>query len=234
MLFYRLIVVLVRVLVPLQMRLRVVGAERCPRGGPLILVCNHLGLLDPAPIAVGAPRPIRILAKSEVFGWPIVGGIARLAGIIPVRRGEADRAALRRLGAALAAGNCVLLLPEGTYAKPPHPAGLLPFKAGVGFLALRSGAPVLPLALTGSERVWHPRRGWRPWHRPRVTLTFGEPYRPLAPAGLSTKAAYQAVADEMGRRIAALLPEAYRGAYAETATVAPAAEGDQGDAGRTA
>jgi 1-acyl-sn-glycerol-3-phosphate acyltransferase len=228
--FYRLLVALIRLILPLQMRLRVVGAERCPRTGALIIVSNHLGLLDPAPIAVAVPRPMRILAKVEVFGWPLVGKMARWAQIVPVRRGESDREALRRMEAALAAGGCILLMPEGTYAKPPHPASMLPLKTGVAFLAARSGAMVLPIALTGSERVWHPKRGWRPWHRPRVTVTFGESYQPQIPTGMSTKAAYQAVADEMGRRIAALLPEEYRGAYtlAAEASAGAGRAGDQG------
>ena len=220
MLFYSFVVAVVRLILPLQMRLRVAGAQRCPRTVPLIIVANHLGLLDPAPIAVAVPRTMRILAKSDVFGWPLVGGMARWARIVPVRRGASDREALRQLEAVLAQGGAILLQPEGTYAKPPHPAGLLPFKTGAAFLAARSGATVLPIALTGTERVWHPGRGWRPWHRPRVTVTFGEPYRPEIPPGLSTKAGYQLMADEMGRRIAALLPEDFRGAYADQGVVA--------------
>src|SRR5690349_17027314 len=128
MLFYRFVIAMVRLILPLQMRLRVAGAERCPRSGPLIIVANHLGLLDPAPIAVAVPRTIRILAKSEVFSWPLVGGMARWARIVSVRRGASDREALRQLEAVLARGGCILLQPEGTYAKPPHPSGLLPFK----------------------------------------------------------------------------------------------------------
>lgn len=80
-----------------------------------------------------------------------------------------------------------------------------------------------------------PARGWRPWHRPRVTITFGEPYRPQIPPGQSTKATYQMMADEMGRRIAALLPEEYRGAYADQGVVVGRAstwrEGTAGDEG---
>jgi 1-acyl-sn-glycerol-3-phosphate acyltransferase len=233
--FYRFAVAVVRLILPLQMRLRVAGAARCPRTGPLIIVANHLGLLDPAPIAVAVPRTIRILAKSEVFGWPLVGGMARWARIVSVRRGASDREPLRQLEAVLAQGGCILLQPEGTYAKSPHPVGLLPFKTGAAFLAARSGAIVLPIALTGSERVWHPARGWRPWHRPRVAVTFGMPYRPRIPTGVSTKAAYQAMADEMGRRIAALLPDNYRGAYAEQGVAASRAsiwtDGMAGDGG---
>jgi 1-acyl-sn-glycerol-3-phosphate acyltransferase len=223
MLVYRVVVALVRLLLPSQMRLRVKGAENCPHRGALILVTNHLGLVDPAPIAVSVRRPIRMLAKSDIFDWPMLGGIAHGVRIVPVRRGVSDREALRTLSDILAQGQCVLLMPEGTYPKAPLPPALLPLKTGAAFLALRSGALVLPVALTGTERIWHRSRGWRVshlwqlWRRPQVTLTFGEPYRPQAPVGLSTKAAYQAVAEEMGRRIAALLPAEYRGAYAEMA-----------------
>lgn len=211
---YRLLRFLVRLLLPLQMRRRVYGAERCPRTGPLIIVANHLGLLDPLAIGVNVPRQIRILAKAEMFQWPVIGGLARLAGVVPVHRGASDREALRVLGEVLAKGQCVQLMPEGTYPKVPLPPAMLTAKTGAAFLAIRSGATVLPVALTGTERVWYPARGWRVWHRPRVTVTFGEPYKPEMPQGLSAKAAYQAVADDMGRRIAAMLPEAYRGHYA--------------------
>lgn len=205
---------LVRLLLPLQMRLRVAGAERCPRTGALIIVANHLGLVDPLAIGVRVPRRIRILAKAEVFGWPFVGWVARQSGVVPVRRGASDREALRALAAALATGECVMLMPEGTYPKPPLPPAMLRAKTGAAYLALRSGALVWPAAITGLERVWAPRRGWRPWQRPRVTVTFGEPYRPQVPPGMPPKRTYQLVADDMGRRIAALLPPAYRGYYA--------------------
>lgn len=207
---------LVRLLLPVQMRRSVSGARRCPRTGPLIIVANHLGLLDPLAIGVDVPRQIRILAKAEMFEWPVIGGLARLAGVVPVHRGASDREALRVLGEVLAKGQCVLLMPEGTYPKVPLPPAMLPAKTGAAFLAIRSGATVLPVAVTGTERIWTPGRGWRPWHRPRVTVTFGEPYRPRVPTGLSAKATYQAAADDMGRRIAALLPAAYRGYYADT------------------
>jgi hypothetical protein len=80
------------------------------------------------------------------------------------------------------------------------------------------------------ERVWAPRRGWRLWHRPRVIVTFGEPYTPAIPDGVSTKDVYQVVADEMGRRIAALLPEAYRGYYGSAAGTAVVSSAGLADA----
>jgi 1-acyl-sn-glycerol-3-phosphate acyltransferase len=211
---------LLRLLLPLQVRVKAHHADRCPRTGPLIIVANHLGLLDPLIIATRLPRRVRILAKAEVFEWFVLGGLARVAGIVPVRRGASDREALQILARALANGDAIQLNPEGTYPKPPQPAAMLRAKTGAAFLAVRSGAQVLPVAVTGTERVWAPRRGWRPWHRPQVTVTVGEPYTPVVSRGMSTKDAYQAIADEMGQRIAAMLPESYRGYYGNPVRVA--------------
>jgi 1-acyl-sn-glycerol-3-phosphate acyltransferase len=211
---YVIVSAIIRLLLPLQMRLRVYGAERCPRTGPVIIVANHLGLLDPLAIAILVPRQVRILAKSEVFQWLILGGIARACGVVPVHRGASDREALRTLTELLAQGQCVELMPEGTYPKVPLPPAMIPVKTGAAFLAVRTGALVQPVGITGTERVWAPKRGWKIWHRPRVTITFGEPYRPQAPTGVSSKAVYHAVAEDMAYRIAALLPPSYRGHYA--------------------
>ena len=224
MLFYRVACTIIRwVLLPAQMRLRVSGAERCPRSGALIIVGNHLGLIDPLVIAAHTPRTMRILAKSDIFHWPIVGWLARWSRIVPVRRGESDRVAMRTLAGVLTQGHCIQLMPEGTYPKVPLPPAMLQAKAGAAFLALHAHAQVLPVAITGTERIWAPSRGWRLWLRPRVTLTYGEPYYPEAPANLPARLAYQAVADDMGRRIAAMLPPAYRGYYASA--VVPEAAG---------
>jgi 1-acyl-sn-glycerol-3-phosphate acyltransferase len=231
--FYRFARVLVRVLLPLQMRLSVVGVERCPRSGPLVIVGNHLGLVDPLPIGLRIPRQVHFVAKSDLFEWPILGGLSRWCGVVPVHRGASDREAIRTLADLLARGQCVMLMPEGTYPKVPLPAAMLRARSGAAFLALRAGAMVLPVGITGTERVWSPSRGWRIWHRARVTVTFGEPYMPRAPAGLSAKASNQMVADDMGRRIAVLLPEAYRGYYADQvaapAGILPSDWGIRGD-----
>lgn len=222
--FYRFARGLARLLLPFQMRLRISGEDRCPRTGPLVIVGNHLGLVDPLPIGLRVPRQVRFLAKADLFEWPILGGMSRWSGVVPVHRGDSDREAIRTLLDLLAHGQCVMLMPEGTYPKVPDPPAMIRAKTGAAFLALRTGAMVLPVAITGTERVWSPSRGWRLWHRPRVTVTFGEPYMPSPPAGLSAKATYQVVADDMGRRIAALLPPAYRGYYAD-ALAAPAGVG---------
>lgn len=208
---YRFVRALARCVVLAQMRLRVHYAERVPRSGGVLLVSNHLGLTDPLAIGARLPREMRMLGKTELFGWLFVGWAARRARAIPIRRGESDRQALGTLLRMLRDGECVLIFPEGTYAYAPDPPAMLPLKTGAAWLALRAGVPVVPVGIWGTERVWHPSRGWRLWHRPRVEVVFGEPYTPAPPAGLPTRAAFDAATEDMARRIAALLPPSYRG-----------------------
>lgn len=90
---------------------------------------------------------------------------------------------------------------------------MLKFKIGAAWLASETHALVVPVAVWGSEHVWAPDRGWRPWHRPVVHVRCGKPYYPQCPADLSSRVALQPVADEMARHICALLPEQYHGYY---------------------
>ncbi|MGH2484962.1 MAG: lysophospholipid acyltransferase family protein, partial [Ktedonobacterales bacterium] len=212
---YRIIRALCRILVFLQMRLHVRNAARVPTTGPVLVVSNHLGSTDPLTIAVDIPRQLRIVAKAELFDWPFIGWLARRGDVIPIRRGESDRDALRTVLDALYADQCALVFPEGGYRQPPEVASMLPVKPGAAWLALKTGATVVPVGIWGTEYVWSRARGWRFWHRPRVHVAFGEPYLPVPPRGVSTKAATTAVAEEMARRIAELLPEDYRGFYGD-------------------
>lgn len=187
----------------------------------MLLVSNHLGLTDQFALGLATRRQLRILTKAEVFEWPFVGALARVAGLIPVQRGASDRVALQTLVRLLRAGECVLIHPEGTFARPPAPATMAAFKTGAAWLAVRGGATIMPVGISGSERVWARHRGWRIWRRYPVTVSFGKPYTPQVPfdpslsMGSATKVMLQAITDEMGYRVAAQLPREYRGYYAE-------------------
>src|SRR5215813_365322 len=183
---YRILRALAKLLVKSQMRiLRVTGWDHVPPTGPVLLVSNHLGPTDTLPIGVYLRRQVRIMAKSEIFHWPVLGWIARWARAIPIRRGESDRKALRIASLLLAAGECVLVFPEGTYREPSEPPAMLPVKTGAAWLALRTGAAVVPVGIWGTENVW--ARDWRPWRllwrRPRASVAVGGPYRLALPPG---------------------------------------------------
>lgn len=210
---YRIMQTAIRLALPLQVRLHVMGEQHLPDTGPALLVSNHLSPIDPLVIGARLRRPLHIVAKAEFFDWPVIGGLAHWCGVVPIERGEWDLAAFATLQELLRQQRCILIFPEGTYPQPPHPAALLPFKTGAAWLAAQSHALVVPVAIWGSEHVWIPERGWRLWSRPVVYVRIGEAYSPLYPADLSSHAALQHVADEMARHIAALLPARYHGYY---------------------
>ena len=145
--------------------LRRAGRGHLPPAGPVILASNHRSFLDPFVIGTAASRPIYYVAKEELFRFPPAGWWLNALGAFPVRRGAGDADTLETARAILARGDVVLLFCEGTRVRP-GPLGRP--RRGVGRLALESGAPVVPVAVLGTEAV---RDGWRirP-HRVRVRL----------------------------------------------------------------
>src|ERR687895_2329996 len=134
-------------------RLRRLGREHVPDGA-VILAANHRSFLDPFAIGCCINRPIYFVAKQELFRNPILGWFLNCMGAFPVRRGESDEESMETALQLLARGDAVVIFPEGTRIR----AGSLGRpKRGVGRLALQSGAPVVPVAITGSERA---RTGW--------------------------------------------------------------------------
>lgn len=158
-----------RALAKVLLRLRVDGLEHVPRTGPVLLAGNHSGLLDGPLVFFVMPRPTSLLTKSEVF----VGVGARLfglIGLIPVHRGSADRDALRRGLAVLAGGGALGVFPEGT-----RGAGQFEqVSDGLAYLALRSGAAVVPIAVLGTLAAL-PRGAVLPRLRTPVRVVFGVP-----------------------------------------------------------
>jgi 1-acyl-sn-glycerol-3-phosphate acyltransferase len=198
-------------------RVSVEGAiDEIPDEGPVILAANHISNADP--VVIGAwltprlGRRIHWLGKREMFDWPIVGWMARNGGVVPVDRAAADAEAFRMARRVLTAGHVLMVFPEGTRS----PTGELQRpKDGLAMLALRTGATIVPIGVSGSDRVW-PRGRPIPTPGGRVTVRVGHPFRleDQLPAGLDRKAAKGAATDLIMRRIAAELAPRHRGPYA--------------------
>jgi glycerol-3-phosphate dehydrogenase (NAD(P)+) len=145
---------LIKVGVHLYFRLSRRGHRLIPEGG-VILASNHRSFLDPFVLGCCVPRPIYFMAKRELFNNRFVGWFLNCMGAFPVRRGESDEQSMQTSLELLRRGQVVVIFPEGTRIQA---GSLASPKRGVGRLALESGAPVVPIAITGSERA---RRGWR-------------------------------------------------------------------------
>ena len=188
-----------------------------PSRGPVILAANHASNLDG--VVLGAwlvpaiPRRIHWLGKKELFDWPVLGWLAAHGGVHPVDRGGADVEAFRLAQRILDEGQVLLVFPEGTRS----PDGRLQqARDGVALLALRTNAPVVPIGLANSDRVW-PRGQTLPHPGGRVTMRVGAPFRPADEfdPGVDRKTAKALTTDLIMRRIAELLPERQRGFYAD-------------------
>jgi 1-acyl-sn-glycerol-3-phosphate acyltransferase len=199
------------VLLPLYMRIRVVGLENVPPAGPLIIVSNHLSDVDPGVLCTRIHRRIVYMVKIELFRVPVLGQFLRAFGCFPVKRHEADLAALRLSNESLKSGLALCIFPEGTRAGAAEQ--LQQAWPGAGLIALRNDAPILPVAITGTGSLVMPRMFLRLFKRKPVTLTIGEPFYLPKPDRINGEAATTGVHLIM-ERIAALLPEDQRGFYA--------------------
>ncbi len=186
------------------------GRRTIPRRGPTIMAVNHLNLADPPVLMTVIPRRVIWLVKRELFDIPVFGLLYHSAGCISVRRTEADLHALRQSLQALDQGLMLGMFSEGTRSTGQ---GLQQGEPGTAILALRSGAPVLPVAIWGTEVIRLPSSFFK---RTRVHIVFGEPFY-LTKSELPFGEQVAEGTDEIMRRIAALLPAKYRGIYGESA-----------------
>ena len=204
-----------RFLLPILFRLltrwQVSGRGNLPTGGPLLVVFNHLAHLDAPLLLASLPWLMEGIALSDLGRVPVTGQLLRMYGVIWVHRDEYDRELLRRALAVLAAGGVLALAPE---ARMSVTGALERARTGAAYLALKSGAPVLPIALTGTEKIYG---AWRRWQRPRVTVTIGQTFQllPVELKGAGRHEALRQAADEIMLHIARLLPPEYRGVYEE-------------------
>lgn len=186
---YALVRALVVPFMRLWFRLSITGAEHIPVEGAAVITPNHKSFFDSFFIAAATSRQLRFMGKSELFeGWK--GPLLVRLGAFPVRRGESDQDALDTARAILDQGGLLSLFPEGTRVREHETLGEP--KRGAARLAIEAGAPLVPAAITGTDRLW-----LGPVPRPvKVRLAFSEPI-PVAELEATPEAAAELVEDEL-------------------------------------
>lgn len=162
---YAVVKVILRVLFTVILRMRVEGTENIPKEGPLVIASNHLSLLDPPVIGTAATRKVHFMAKQELF-VPILGDIYKILGAFPVRRGGADRAAIKHGIEILQSSQVLAIFPEGTRSKTGKLGKAEP---GALMMASKAMATIVPCCVIGTDF----QRQGRIW--PKVTVRFGKP-----------------------------------------------------------
>jgi 1-acyl-sn-glycerol-3-phosphate acyltransferase len=161
-----------RLVIALLGGLHIEGIENVPKSGPLLVTPNHNSDCDPIVVGVTLPRLAYYMAKSELFSIPVLGPLIRAMRGFPVRRGTADRTALRHAESLLKVGEAVVVFPEGQLSVTGR---LQPLNPGVVMMAMHCGAPILPVALIGTSRLLpYGKLIPRP-ARQRIVVRFGQP-----------------------------------------------------------
>jgi 1-acyl-sn-glycerol-3-phosphate acyltransferase len=195
-------------------RIRVSGQENIPRRQPYIAAVNHVSIVDPPVLLCFWPEMLEAVGAIDVFDKPMQGELLRLYGVIPVHRGMYDRALIENILSLLKAGRPMMIAPEGGRS---HVTAMRRAKPGVGFILQKAGVPVLPVGLVGTTADFI-KRGLR-GERPLIEMRIGKPITPAAipENNLERREARQHLADLVMSHIAGLLPEGYRGVYADSA-----------------
>jgi 1-acyl-sn-glycerol-3-phosphate acyltransferase len=149
-------------------RVRAIGVKNVPRQGPLLLAPNHFSQMDHFFVGLYLRRQVRFMAKSQMFGPPVLTYIYKHGGVFPVRRGQHDEESFKTAFTILEQDGMLLVYAEGGRSRSGE---LGKAKPGIGRIALESGVPVVPVAIQGSEKV----RRWKRFRFPKVTVQFGEP-----------------------------------------------------------
>lgn len=208
--FYRLAYFFVSLYARLLCRRVVVGRENIPHQGPFLVVSNHLGSMDPPLVVSLFPARLGLVGMAAMAHRKdfFVGWLLDKAGAVWVRRGEADREALRQALRVMESGRPLGIAPEGTRSRT---GALIQGKSGATYLALKAGVPILPVAIAGTEKVFPT---WRRFRRPTVHVKIG-PLFYLPSRGDARRSQHTAYCDDLiMTRLASMLPEAYRGYYA--------------------
>jgi 1-acyl-sn-glycerol-3-phosphate acyltransferase len=200
---------------------RITGRERLPATGAYIIAPNHRSFIDTFLCGFVTPRPLRYMAKSGLWRWRWSARLVESLGGIPVHRGLPDREAIRICEEALRGGQPVVLFPEGTRRDGPT---LHPLLDGPAFIAARTGVPIVPVGVGGSE--WALPRGAKMIKRVQIDMVVGEPLSAPQPAPGSTRVSRRAVreaTDTLAKELQQLYDEALDRA-GRTGQLAPGAE----------
>jgi 1-acyl-sn-glycerol-3-phosphate acyltransferase len=192
-------------------RIKVVGQENVPLGKPYVIAINHISIFDP-PLAVSFwPEQPEVIGAADVFEKKGQGTLLSLYGVIPVHRGEYDRALLEKILAIIKSGRPLVIAPEGGRS---HEAAMRRAKPGIGYIIEHTQVPVVPVGLVGTmDDFWQrAKRG----EKPPLEMRIGKPiiFPPITEKGAERRQARQKNADLVMRYIAGLLPEEYHGVYA--------------------
>ncbi len=205
-----LVTAIIRALVDILCRVHAAELAKIPGKGPLILVGNHVNFLE---VPVGythlADRPLTGLAKSTTWKNPFFGPLFSLWGGIPLKKGEADFTAYEKAQQALRNGMIVAIAPEGTRSGDGRLQQGYP---GVVLLALRSGAPLLPMVFWGGEKFWHNLKRLK---RTDFTFRVGRPFHIVNGGAALSREVRERITREVMYQLAALLPAEYRGMYSD-------------------
>jgi len=199
--------VLIRILLFTLTNRQVKGKENVPSQGPVLVVANHINLADPPLLGISLGRKVIFMAKEELFRLRLAGYFIRSFGAFPVYRKQTDRQAIRQAKQILAEGLVLAMFPEG---KRSSNAQLQPALSGSSLIAVHSSAQVLPIGITGTEKI--NGVGWL-LHRPQITVNIGHPFYLTPSNGKLTKSELARLTNYSMERIAELLPQEYRGNY---------------------
>lgn len=194
-------------------RVTISGRENVPHGGPYVVAINHVSIFDPPLAAAFWPGQLEIIGASDVFEKPGQGQLLRAYGVIPVHRGEYDRALFTRIISVIQAGHPLLIAPEGGRS---HVPAMRRARPGIAYIIEQTNVPVVPAALVGTtEDFWQRARRSE---KPPLEIRIGKPVTlpRITARGTEKHEARQANADLVMRHLAGLLPEEYRGAYADS------------------
>lgn len=192
---YSFLRILILVVFKILFRLKVSGQENIPKNGAAIIAANHISLLDPPVIGISLKRFLHFMAKEELFQFPIFGWLIQELKAFPVRRGMADRIAIRTAMNILDSGELLGVFPEGTRSKT---GSLGKPEPGVAMIAVKTGAPIIPTAVIGTGDIGHKLL-------PRFKVKFGRPI--IVDKGKYDRESMDQLSQSMMREISRLIEE---------------------------